>query len=57
MDMVGKPTPEEVSEKESFAHLLNGLVSIFSTFKTSWDTYLEILEKAYPEILKFVKLW
>lgn len=56
MDMVGNPTPTEVKEKESFAHILSGLVSISDTFKTDWDTYLELLEKAYLGILKFVKL-
>lgn len=56
MDMVGKPTPEEVNEKESFTHILSGLVSISSTFKIGWDTYLELLEKAYPKILKFFKI-
>lgn len=56
MDMVGKPTLAEVNEKESFAHILSGLVSIYSTFKTGWDTYLELMKKAYPKILKFVKL-
>lgn len=56
MDMVGKPTPTEINEKESFAHILSGLVSISDTLKTSWDTYLELLEKAYLEILKFFKL-
>lgn len=57
MDMMGKPTPIEVNEKESFAHLLIRLVSISGTFKTGCDTYLELQEKDYLEILKFIKLW
>lgn len=48
IDMVGKPTPVEVSEKESLAHIINGLVSISDTFKSGWDTYIELLEKEYP---------
>lgn len=56
MDMLGKPTPVEVIEKETFPHLLSGLVSISGTFKTSWDTYIDFLEKACSEILKLVKL-
>lgn len=55
--MVGKPTPAELKEKESHAHMLNGLVSISGTFKSGWDTYLELLEKAYPEIFKYIQLW
>lgn len=56
MDMLAKPTLAEVTEKETLAYLLSGLVSISETFKTSWDTYVQLLEKAYPEILRLVKL-
>lgn len=52
MVMIAKPTSTEVKEKETFAHLLSGLVSIFETFRTSWDTYLQLLNKAYPEIFE-----
>lgn len=56
MDMLGKPTPTEVTKKETFVHLLSGLVSVSEIFKTGWDTYIHLLEKDYPEILKLVKL-
>lgn len=56
LDMLGKPTPTKVNEKESLAYLLSGLVSISDTFKTDWDNYIELLEKSYLEILKLVKL-
>lgn len=48
--MLGKPTLTEVNEKESFAYLLSGLVSISDTFKIDWDTQVELMEKAYLEM-------
>lgn len=56
MDTVSNPTLTELSEKESFSHMLNVLASISSTFKSGLDTYLEFLEKAYPDIFKYIKL-
>lgn len=40
MDMLEKPTSLDTQEKESLSHLLNGLASMFDTFKSRWDTYL-----------------
>lgn len=56
IDMVGKPTPAERNDKMSLAHMLNGLVSIFDTFKSGSDTYIELLERAYLEIFKCINL-
>lgn len=56
IDMVGKPTSTELNEKESFSHVLHGLVSIFGTLKSGWDSYLELLERAYLEIFKYIQL-
>lgn len=56
INIIGNPTLTKLKEKESHAHMLNGLVSVSETFKYGWDTYLEFLEKAYPKNFKHIQL-